>query len=645
MRLIRSLILALTCSSAYIGFGHAASDELETQRQQYQLALKALKKGDDAEFDKLQALLKNYPLHPHLEYQALRHTLSSANKKDVAHFLEKHQGTPLADQLRWRWLSKLVQQKRWSDYLAFYNPGNNATKYQCHWVTAHLRTGRKLPAATIAKLWNVGKSQAKICDPGFTAWKKAGHLSPELAWQRHGKAMASGRLGLAKYIRKQMPAADQELALLHVEVYRKPQLLQQRSRFRQNSEQLNSIILHGFQRYARRDPLAAYKLWESYDAQRLFPAKPRLHTLYELAKRLAQKGHSDEASSLLSQYKQIDNIALTELLIRESLAHQDWSKVQHWISKLPKAIQNKHDWRYWLARSIEEQGKPDNAPAINPHAIYSELSQYRDYYGFLAADRIKKEYQLQDMPLIVEQNRVDKLKQRPAIKRAFELYHLGFYTWANREWYFVAKKLSKTDAEALASLTHEWGWHLKTIQGMASAKYWDDLQMRFPLAFETELKQAAKATNIKTTLLFAIARQESAFAHYARSPAGAIGLMQLMPATAKQTARKIGMKYRRSDLLEPHKNITLGSNYLNQLLKQFNGNRFLAAAAYNAGPHRVSRWLKDSDNNLPFDVWIETIPYRETRGYVKNVLEYSVIYAYRMGSKTSLMNHHELKRL
>src|SRR5690606_17081182 len=141
--------------------------------------------------------------------------------------------------------------------------------------------------------------------------------------------------------------------------------------------------------------------------------------------------------------------------------------------------------------------------------------------------------------------------------------------------------------------------------------------------------------------LYAIARQESAFREDARSPVGAMGLMQLMPATAREMAKRSGMSFQPQDLLKPEKNIALGSRYLNELLNQFNGNRILAAAAYNAGPSRVKRWLSKDDAKLPYDVWIETIPFQETRGCVQNVLSFSVIYAYRTGAKQPVVTREE----
>jgi len=179
---------------------------------------------------------------------------------------------------------------------------------------------------------------------------------------------------------------------------------------------------------------------------------------------------------------------------------------------------------------------------------------------------------------------------------------------------------------------------------MIEIKHWDDLNLRFPLAYKEMVAGAAIATDIDPQLLFAIARQESAFSPDAKSPAGALGLMQLMPATAKQTARRSGVIYRYHDLLKPEPNIKLGSRYLNSLLSQFDGNRILAAAAYNAGPNRVKKWLQVSEGKMPFDVWIETIPFKETRGYVQNVLAFSAIYSHKLGSRAPMVKPKEAKR-
>ena len=201
------------------------------------------------------------------------------------------------------------------------------------------------------------------------------------------------------------------------------------------------------------------------------------------------------------------------------------------------------------------------------------------------------------------------------------------------------------EKKAAGLVAQQWGWHRKGIEAMASARYWDDLQVRFPLAFNTQVQAVAELTKIEPQLLFAVARQESAFSPDARSRVGATGLMQLMPGTAKDTAKKIGIKYKKSDLLRPDINVKLGGSYLKQMMGRFEGNRILTAAAYNAGPHRVNKWLSDDDQLLPYDVWIELIPFKETRRYVQNILTYSVIYGYRMGAEVPFIRQNEARQL
>ena len=199
--------------------------------------------------------------------------------------------------------------------------------------------------------------------------------------------------------------------------------------------------------------------------------------------------------------------------------------------------------------------------------------------------------------------------------------------------------MSPEELIAAASLAADWGWHYQAIFAMIGAEYWDDLQVRFPLAYAETLNKAATVNKLKPSLVFAIARQESAFGADVRSPAGAVGLMQLMPATARQTASRGGLSYQSSkDLLNPSANAALGTHYMGSLLQQFSDNRILAIAAYNAGPHRVQQWLKRLPNEVDHDVFIESIPFKETRNYVQNVLAFAVIYGYRLGESLAMIS-------
>ena len=186
--------------------------------------------------------------------------------------------------------------------------------------------------------------------------------------------------------------------------------------------------------------------------------------------------------------------------------------------------------------------------------------------------------------------------------------------------------------QLLATLTHQWNWHNQTIALLGKAQYWDDLSLRFPVVYDDLMIKASQQYRIDSSWLLGVARQESAFNSRARSHAGALGLMQLMPATGRSTAKLVGSPLRQlTDLYNPATNITLGSAYLRKVYDEHQQNPVLATASYNAGPHRVARWLPKK--SLPADIWIENIPFNETRKYTSNVLSYAAIFDYQRQKK------------
>jgi soluble lytic murein transglycosylase len=252
---------------------------------------------------------------------------------------------------------------------------------------------------------------------------------------------------------------------------------------------------------------------------------------------------------------------------------------------------------------------------------------------------LKIAYQLNDRPL--PGRAVPQPPQTPALLRAHEFHALGEAADGRREWQSALRDMTAEQQQNAALLAEQWGWHDRAIQTASKAGAWNDLQLRFPLAYRDLMQEAAHNTSLPTSWLYAITRQESTFMPDARSSAGALGLMQLMPDTAREVARGLRIKTSAADLQRPEPNIRLGSTYLSSMLKRYNGNRILATAAYNAGPGRVSRLVKSQQGTVPSDVWIETLPYRETREYVQNVLAFNVIYAKRMGREKPLVEKNE----
>jgi soluble lytic murein transglycosylase len=659
MRFSKILWQVALSASVFVGsitltFAHAATtstvkaaakpDQRQLERQKYDQAQKALNAKSMTEYHRLIKQLQHYPLLPYLEYQELTNRLISLPKQEVQTFFARYPDSFLSERLTHRWLRTLAQRERWADYLQFYDKRLTDPELTCLHLRARLATGDKTALNDVTPLWNIEQAQSKACDPVFADWRKAGLMTPELIWERHLKAVIASNKGLANYLTNMLPAADRPMAALLQQVDANPRLLKQTAKFSKQSPKMKDVILHGLEKLARTNAKEALALWRGYDAQQLFDDSDRVDLKYHIALRLLYQDHEIDAEKLVASTPNLTRVDLLEWLLRESLRKQDWERVNEWIARLPEDTRKTERWRYWQARTMEELDiKEINGET--PASIYNSVAPARSFYGFLAADKTGVNYHLLDRPMTFTDEQIKAVENAQGVLRAREFFARGELGAANREFFHTTRRMPLEQMVIAGRLAEKLGWYRNAIQVMADAQYWDDLQVRFPIVYKEHVAKAAKQTSVNPLFIFAVTRQESAFVPDAKSTAGAVGLMQLLPATAKQTAQKNGLSFTPQDLIHPEKNIALGSRYLDHLLGVFDGNRILAAAAYNAGPTRVKKWLnKEKGAQLPYDVWIETIPFKETRGYVQNILSFSVIYAYRLGQETNFVTPAEANR-
>ena len=617
---------------------------LGEQRYNYNLARSALHDNQIDTYQRYYQLLGDYPLVPYLDYNALRAQLSELPYDAVDAFFSKHPDSFLAVRLRQTWLSQLAAEDEWGAYLTYYRPEVADTSLQCYYLHARLLSGDTSALEETARVWDVGESQPEACDPLFNQWRSAGYLSQDLIWSRFNKAMQRRNLSLGRYLASMLTDDRQKLAQLYMRVDRQPSLITHYKEFRRQNLPTQQIIAHGITRLARRRSDAALEHWKHYEAQQLFPESLSRETKITLVRYLGRQGHQIQAEQLLNQSTALRQADVVEELLREALRDLDWQAVARRIQMLPEEEQASDRWRYWRARAMVEL-TPAGTETSEPTQVYAQLAGNRSFYGFLASDILNLDYSLEDVPAEVRPDALEELGKLPGMRRAKELWLTGNNAEARAEWLFSTRNMTRDQLVTAGQLARQWGWYNRGIQAMIVGDLWNHLTIRFPLAYQEEIVRIAKNTQLEPTLIYAIARQESAFAKNAHSTAGARGLMQLMPATAEQVARRNGVKHSLQDLYNPEHNMLLGSSYFHSLLERFNNNRILAAAAYNAGPHRVANWISRSGDQRPFDVWIETIPFRETRGYVQNVLSFSVIYGYRMGQATPLITAEEAKDL
>lgn len=619
----------------------ADSLTIEQQRQLYEetqtkLRLKKITYSD-VPYDKLE----NYPLTSYLKFQELNKKIRTVSGTEIDAYLSEYPGSWLSDRLRINWLKQLAASKKWTQFRQYYDSSVKSVELKCMYLQAEYRAGNKDILGEVSSVWNQGKSQPKACDRIFSTWLKSDYFTPEIAWSRYLKAIEKRKLSLASYIERHLKDDVKPLAKQLKNLYHYPSRLNRLLSKTDSPKEIEDVIHYGVKRYSRHNAKATLSLWEKFDAAYLLDADKRNETTEYLAYRLILDGKNDLANRLLER-NQVVSERIIERQLRDALKQQDWKNVKLGIAKLPEESQQSHRWRYWQLRASEALNELSQEKAQQG---YLELSVYRDFYSFLAAERAQMPYELAHQSVQPAAETLSTVGKIPALERSRELFKLGKINQARMEWRYGTRGFDTPSLIAVGALANDWGWHRKTIESLGKAKFWDDLTLRFPLIYQDEIQKVANATTLAPEYLLAIARQESAFAPDARSPAGAMGLMQLMPATANQTAKRMGIPYRKKDLLVPQHNILIGGNYLGQMLTRFNGNRILATAAYNAGPHRVSRWLNPENKRVDFDIWIETIPFKETRGYVQNVLSYSLIYSHLMGEEKKLLNQKEWEEL
>ncbi len=605
--------------------------DLNHQRLLFQQAEKALEAGDQTLYQQTRTQLVGYPLLPYLDYQEAVSTLELLTPDQTRQYLSSLSDTPLAKQLLDRWLGLLADEGLWHSYLSFSQPGGSIQR-QCQRLNALLETGKRQQAfEDVPKLWLSGESRPAACDPVFDAWIAAGLLTDEQVWQRVELAMQRGKTRLATYLKRFLPSQESHWVEKWVKLYNDPSRVEQLSLATQHP-MLDEMLTQAVQRLAWRDVDAAYAAWLRFSGDVTFSDWQHLQVTRSLMGQLARQEsqlQSQQISALLpKQYLHLDT-KLADKQLQHALQNGDWPLVLLTIDGLPKKEQQHDRWRYWQARALINLERRDEG-----EKILKALADERSYYGFLAAQRMGNQPKLSHKKLEADPAMMRKLERHPALQRARELHHFGRSLAARREWNLALHQSTDNELRAAARLAEHWDWPSQVILTLTRLRQWNDLELRFPLAHQQEITALAKGVGIDKAWVYAILRQESAFMQDAKSSVGARGLMQLMPKTAKSVAGELQLALTDPDqLYQPEMNLKLGTGYLNKIFRRLQENPVLATAAYNAGPWRVESWLPKQAQAV--DIWIETVPYRETREYLKRVLAYTVIYNYRLGEDPS----------
>jgi soluble lytic murein transglycosylase len=596
-----------------------------SQREQFSRAWLAATHGQRDVFNQTKPLLQNYVLYPYLQYEDLRFRRASVGDEEMAEFLDAHQDWAFSRGLRTSWLNSLGQRARW-DSLLKYATESGDTEIKCYLAQARIARGQTdglLPVAQ--QLWTVGKSQPDACDPVFVWLGKQKGITPGLAWERIRLAMEAREPRLTLYLARYLDSDNR--------VWAERWQQQDRGGYRRLSqatqwpdvEKSRVISSYGLRRLARNDPDRAWQSFETLDDHLKWSVDVRAAILREIALWSAVEGSAQTAARMRQVPEDYRDGKLLEWWVRSDLARSDWAAVILTIASMPAELKDNARWRYWEARARIHMGDTEQA-----QAQLSELALEASYYGFLSADYMEQPYSICAQEPGLAQVDIDALRKQPDFQRALELRNAGMRNWSRSEWVATTNGLDRDGLRLAAALAIEENWSEMAIFALGNSGDLRWYEWRFPVEYGALVASQSQNWKLDPSWVMGLMRSESAMAEDALSPAGARGLMQLMPDTARQLAKRHKIQYSgRQQLMQPESNIALGTAYLRELFDRFDENPVLVAGAYNAGPHRVDRWLKSQPAKDP-QVWIETLPYFETRDYIPRVLAFSTIYDWRL---------------
>lgn len=610
-RCVASIVLALGMP---IAAAASAADESIVAAQD------AFRAGDKVKLATQLAASRGHELEAYVEYWSLQLRLDEMPAAEVSGFLQRQRGTLVADRLRGDWLKQLGKSGRWEEFDREYPAlvyGDQETT--CYALQSRLARRDQAALAEARELW-LDPSLPPSCEPVLEALVAAGRVKDEEVWQRLRALLETKRLSAAKATAAFLPPnrqpdaatleriIDAPAAYLHK---LKPNFAATRSG--------RELAMAALARLARQDSEAAARAFEPLKGK--FSGAERGYIYAQLGWQGALR-HQPEA---LAWYKAAGDTPLSDAQaawkVRAALRAQDWRMVRDAIEDLPPQLSTQPDWIYWRGRALAALGRRDDA-----QLLYRSIAGQPNFYSNLASEELGLPISVPPRAVGPTREEIDAVSNTPAIRRALALFRVDLRPDAVREWSWALRGQNDRYFLASAEVAKRHQIFDRAISSADRTRDEHDYDLRYLAPFRERIEPRARELALDESWVYGLMRQESRFVMDAKSSAGARGLMQVMPATAKWLARKLGLKdFSVSQMSDMDTNVALGTQYLKLVLDGLDNHPVLASAAYNAGPNRARRW-RDS-RPLEGAIYVETIPLNETRDYVKKVMSNTVYYA------------------
>jgi soluble lytic murein transglycosylase len=587
----------------------------------------AFVKGERGKLSRAAAELGSHPLAPWAEYFRLNQALSDDSDAGVADFVARHEGEYLAEKMRGDWLKWLVRKEAWGQARdAFVRLRQPDAEAVCRGLDARLRLGEAEAAEEALALLSGTAPLAEACLPPLARLAASGDLPADALRTRLRRQLATGKLKEARTLAGWLPR-NEGLPWRSVEtVADRPahHLAKLPKRF-EESRRERELAMFAVLRMSRSEARVAASRWEDIESR--FEPDERGFVWGRLAL-AAAIAHLQEAGGWFDRAAGLGAALDDEQhawRVRAALRSADWHAVARAIDAMPAPLAAQPEWTYWRARAHAAQG---DKPAAR--GAFERIAALPEYYGILAREALGQRFAIPPAAAPLSPDETAAAAATPGLQRALALIRLDIRIEGIREWNWTVAGMNDRQLLAAADLARQHEVIDRAINTANRTRGEHDYALRFPTPFFAQVEPRAREVGLDPAWVYGLMRQESRFILDAKSSAGAKGLMQLMPATARWVAQKIGMAhYHPGKVTEMDTNVTLGTNYMRMVLDGLDDHPLLASAAYNAGPGRARKWR--GERPLEGAIYAETIPFNETRDYVKKVMANAVHYAALLG--------------
>jgi soluble lytic murein transglycosylase len=616
-KLFRNLAAVMVCVAAAAGV--EAKNAKQAADESLLAAYDAYRAGDPIKFSKHAKKLDGHVLQPWLDYWHLSMRLEDASNKEVREFLATHASSYVSERLRADWLRVLGKRSDWQE-LERQAKGSPVADLEvsCYRWIARLEQGDEDAGAEAMAMWLEPGELPEGCQRLSVMLSARGRVSVTDVWRRVRLLFEHGQITAAKTALQLLPKSEAPDERMLAEAARHSKRFLERLPKTLDTRAAREVAVLGAVRYARIDPAGAAAALSGPLSSRLSDAE--LAYLWGVVGYEGAREHHDEA---LDWYARAGDAPLDDRQLawkaRAALRDGEWPLVRSSIDRMSFVTAHQPAWIYWYGRALAAQGEE-----IGSRAYYLRIAGQADFYGLLAAEELGYVLALPDITHVPTEDEVDKAAEDAGLKRALELIRLGIRVEGVREWIYAIRSYDDARLLAAAELARRNGVYDRAIHTADRTSRLHNYTLRYPMPYEDVLRSYAATHGVDEAWVLGLVRQESRFNTEARSSAGAAGLMQVMPGTARYVAAKMGLRNYRQKVGEVETNVTLGTKYLQLVMEQL-GHPVLASAAYNAGPSRARRWRDDKP--LEGAVYVESIPFPETRDYVKKVMANAVYYS------------------